>query len=449
MVSDPLPMKVEDVEVRDRGERVGVSNQVTKLSGNHTTHGERALVIGLKTRDMKPWEVTDHLEELELLLQTAGGELVERLIQSRNAPDPATLIGSGKVKELAQRIRESQVQLVVFDWDLTPAQHRNLEKVLGCKVIDRAALILDIFARRARTREARIQVELAQLLYLLPRLTRRWAHLSRQYGGIGTRGPGETQLEIDRQVIRRRIAQLQRELKRVERSREVRRSRRKDLFQVAIIGYTNAGKSTLLNALTHAKAFVEDRLFATLDPLIKAYRYPDGRRVLFTDTVGFIRKLPVGLVASFKSTLEETRQADLLLHLIDLSHPHWELQMERVDEILGEMGIAEKPQLVVFNKVDKITDSAFLEGMRRQYPGALFISALRGIRVWEIPQRVAQFMDHRWVRKFASFKPQEVEVMKEWERTVQVIGRSFREGAIWVEYLVSVEDGDQHRKPLD
>lgn len=449
MVSDPLPMKVEDVEVRDRGERVGVSSQVTKLSGNHTTHGERALVIGLKTRDMKPWEVTDHLEELELLLQTAGGELVERLIQSRNTPDPATLIGSGKVKELAQRIRESEVQLVVFDWDLTPAQHRNLEKALGCKVIDRAALILDIFARRARTREARIQVELAQLLYLLPRLTRRWAHLSRQYGGIGTRGPGETQLEIDRQVIRRRIAQLQRELKRVERSREVRRSRRKDLFQVAIIGYTNAGKSTLLNALTHAKAFVEDRLFATLDPLIKAYRYPDGRRVLFTDTVGFIRKLPVGLVASFKSTLEETRQADLLLHLIDLSHPHWELQMERVDEILGEMGIAEKPQLVVFNKVDKITDSAFLEGMRRQYPGALFISALRGIRVWEIPQRVAQFMDHRWVRKFASFKPQEVEVMKEWERTVQVIGRSFREGAIWVEYLVSVEDGDQHRKPLD
>lgn len=449
MVSDPLPMKVEDVEVRDRGERVGVSNQATKLSGNHTTHGERALVIGLKTRDMKPWEVTDHLEELELLLQTAGGELVERLIQSRNTPDPATLIGSGKVKELAQRIRESEVQLVVFDWDLTPAQHRNLEKALGCKVIDRAALILDIFARRARTREARIQVELAQLLYLLPRLTRRWAHLSRQYGGIGTRGPGETQLEIDRQVIRRRIAQLQRELKRVERSREVRRSRRKDLFQVAIIGYTNAGKSTLLNALTHAKAFVEDRLFATLDPLIKAYRYPDGRRVLFTDTVGFIRKLPVGLVASFKSTLEETRQADLLLHLIDLSHPHWELQMERVDEILGEMGIAEKPQLVVFNKVDKITDSAFLEGMRRQYPGALFISALRGIRVWEIPQRVAQFMDHRWVRKFASFKPQEVEVMKEWERTVQVIGRSFREGAIWVEYLVPVEDGDQHRKPLD
>lgn len=402
---------------------------------------EKAIIVGMKTRGIMPWEVTDHLEELELLLDTAGGVVVERILQQRISPDPSTLIGSGKVRELEHKVKELGVGLVVFDWDLTPAQLRNLERMLGCKVIDRKALILDIFARRARTREARIQVELAQLLYLLPRLTRRWAHLSRQYGGIGTRGPGETQLEIDRQVIRRRIALLRRELARVERSREVRRSRRESQFQVAIIGYTNAGKSTLLNALTRARAFVEDRLFATLDPLIKAYRFPDGsgRRVLFIDTVGFIRKLPVELVASFKSTLEETRRADLLLHVVDLSHPHWELQMERVEEVLTDMGISDKPQILIFNKVDRIKDSAFLEGMGRQYPGALFISALRGIRVWEVPIRISQFMDHTMVRKVAAFRPDEADRLADWEKTVQVIGRTFKDGLIWINYLVPIE----------
>ncbi|MFN3820759.1 MAG: GTPase HflX [bacterium] len=402
---------------------------------------ERAIIVGIKTRGIMPWEVTDHLEELELLLDTAGGVVVERILQQRVSPDPTTLIGLGKVRELEHKVKELGVGLVVFDWDLTPAQLRNLERMLGCKVIDRKALILDIFARRARTREARIQVELAQLLYLLPRLTRRWVHLSRQYGGIGTRGPGETQLEIDRQVIKRRIALLRRELARVEKSREVRRSRRESLFQIAIIGYTNAGKSTLLNALTRARAFVEDRLFATLDPLVKAYRFPDGsnRRVLFIDTVGFIRKLPVELVASFKSTLEETKRADLLLHVVDLSHPHWELQMERVEEVLTDMGIASKPQILIFNKVDRIKDSAFLEGMERQYPGALFISALRGIRIWEVPIRISQFMDHAMVRKVAVFRPDEADRLADWEQTVQVIGRTFKDGLIWINYLVPVE----------
>ncbi len=317
--------------------------------------------MGVQRRGVPIWEVNDHLDELEQLLDTAGGQLIGRIIQERERINARTFLGSGKVVELANLIKATGADLIVFDDDLSPAQMRNLENALDCRVIDRAGLILDIFVQRARSREARIQVELARLTYLLPRLTRRWIHLSRQYGGIGARrGPGETQLEVDRRVLSRRITQLRMELKRIEKAREVRRRKRSKLFKVAIIGYTNTGKSTLLNALTHSKVFVEDRLFATLDATARAYRLPDGTRIVLIDTVGFIRKLPVGLLASFKSTLEESRQADLFLHIVDLSHPHWEAQMARVEEILNELGIQNTPQILLFNKVDLVNDPTLL-----------------------------------------------------------------------------------------
>jgi len=396
---------------------------------------ETAIIVGVKRRGVPAWEVGDNLDELEQLLDTAGGHAVQRIVQDKSAPNPGTFIGRGKVTELAGLAKSEDADLVVFDDDLTPAQVRNLETALGCKVIDRSGLILDIFARRARSREARIQVELAQLLYLMPRLTRRWQHLSRQYGGIGTRGPGETQLEIDRQVIKRRITGLRGQLKRIESAREIRRRRRRDLFKVAIVGYTNAGKSTVLNQLARANAFVEDRLFATLDPMVRVMRLPDDKRILLIDTVGFIRKLPVDLLATFKSTLEESRQADLFLVVVDLAHPHWEEQLARTDEIIRELGLDQTPQILIFNKVDLVNDPVLLEGLARQYPEALFISALRKIRLYEIPGRIARFAEKRWVRKTETFSINDVDRLQEFEVERRVVGRRFRDGMILVDYL--------------
>ena len=360
---------------------------------------EKAVIVGVQRKGVPIWEVNDHLDELEQLLDTAGGETVGRFVQERYTPHAGLFIGEGKVEELAGIIAATDAILTVFDDDLTPGQARNLEKRLSCKVIDRAGLILDIFANRARTREARIQVELAQMLYQLPRLTGKWSHFSRQYGGIGARrGPGETQLEIDKQAIKRKVTQLRAELAHIERSRETRRHKRRNFFKIAIIGYTNAGKSTLLNALTRANVFVEDRLFATLDPTVRSFRLENGQQVLLIDTVGFIRKLPPGLVASFRSTLEESRQADLFIHVVDISHPHWEGQLARTDDLLKELKLDKIPQILALNKVDAVEDTLLLDGLNRQYPGALFISAARGIRLYEIPKRVADFARRRWVQ---------------------------------------------------
>jgi len=397
---------------------------------------DKAILIGVQRKGVPIWEVNDHLDELEQLLDTAGGETVARFVQERYTPHAGLFIGEGKVEELAGIIAATDAVLAVFDDDLTPGQARNLEKRLHCKVMDRAGLILDIFATRARTREARIQVELARSLYLLPRLTGRWSHFSRQYGGVGARrGPGETQLEIDKQAIKRKVTQLRAELARIERSRETRRHKRRDFFKVAIIGYTNAGKSTLLNALTHANVFVENRLFATLDPTVRSLRLDDGQRILLIDTVGFIRKLPPGLVASFRSTLEESRQADLFIHVVDISHPHWEGQLARTDDLLKEMKLDKIPQILALNKVDAIEDATLLEGLNRQYPGALFISASRGIRLYEIPKRIAEFARRRWVRGVVRFKPDEAERLFDFERDVQIVGKSFIDGFIQLEYL--------------
>lgn len=325
-------------------------------------------------------QVEEHLEELARLADTAGAEVVGELTQMLDRPHPATYLGSGKLEELRQRAQDRGATLVLFDDELNPAQGRNVEQALGIRVMDRAELILDIFATRARSSEARMQVELAQLQYMLPRLTRMWTHLEKFRGGIGMRGPGETQLETDRRLVNHRIRVLKERLGDVQRSREVQRSSRRREFRAALVGYTNAGKSSVLRGMSgSADVFVEDRLFATLDPLTREVDLGEGVQVLLTDTVGFVRKLPHQLVASFRATLEETREADLLLHVIDASHPQWEEQRTVVEDVLGDIGAQGTPTVYVFNKVDAL-EPATVEALRTRADGegidAVFVSAV-------------------------------------------------------------------------
>ena len=323
--------------------------------------------------------VTEHLEELTRLVDTAGAEVVGRMSQQIASPNPATLIGEGKVEEVAAAVAEAGASLVIFDEELSPVQGANLERELNVRVMDRPEVILDIFSTRARSHEAKLQVELAQLEYLLPRLTRMWTHLSRIRGGIGLRGPGETQLETDRRIIRQRIQGLKAKLKGVERHRENLRAGRDPMLSVSLVGYTNAGKSSILRALSgQHEIFVEDRLFATLDTLTREVDLGDGQRARVTDTVGFIRKLPHHLVASFRATLEEARAADVLLHVVDASHPDWEGQKRVVERVLAELELADRPTLVVFNKMDAVADPlSFTARVRELYPDALTTSTMR------------------------------------------------------------------------
>jgi len=316
---------------------------------------EAALLVGLKLPRQGQWEVEESLEELGLLAETAGAAVVGKLLQEREVLDPRYLIGRGKALEL-QALCSEGIDLVIIDEELSGSQQRNLELLVGKKVIDRTGLILDIFAQRARTKEGKLQVELAQLAYLLPRLVGKGVLLSRLGGGIGTRGPGETKLELDRRRIRERMAKIEGELAKVRRHRALlRRPRRKlALPTAALVGYTNSGKSSLLNALTHADAYVADKLFATLDPTLRKAILPNGQVVLISDTVGFIRKLPHQLITAFKATLEEVTEADLLLHVIDVSHPQMEAQRQVVEGTLAELGLASKPVIEVYNKIDRL-----------------------------------------------------------------------------------------------
>jgi len=321
------------------------------------------------------------MNELGELAQTAGAEVVGDGIQKMESLQAATFIGKGKAEEFADFCKRHDVDTVIFDDELSPAQSRNLEKIFNCKVLDRTSLILDIFAQRARTREGKLQIELAQLQHLLPRLTRFWGHLSRQAGGIGMRGgEGESQLESDRRKVQERIDKISRDLDLVRRRRATQRAgRQRSQWPLAsIVGYTNAGKSTLLNALTGADVLVKDILFATLDPTTRRLKLPSNQNVLLTDTVGFIRKLPHGLVEAFKATLEEVVQADLLLHVVDISHPQAEKQIVAVNSVLAEIGAGEKSTVMVFNKTDKLTDGGMLNHLREKFPHAVGISAITG-----------------------------------------------------------------------
>ena len=379
---------------------------------------ERAFLVAVQTRARKPtsapasdaspgWDTESSLEELEQLVRTAGGAVAGRAVQRLETPSPAHYIGRGKVREIAAEQSTTGYTLVVFDDELSPSQQRNLENELNVKVLDRTALILDIFAMRARTREGRLQVDLAQSEYLLPRLAGQWSHLERlggsgRQGSIGVRGPGETQLETDRRLARNRIARLKREIEGVRRQRSLyRRQRaRSRVPVVALVGYTNAGKSTLMRALSHADVLVEDRLFATLDPVTRRIRLPCGRSALLTDTVGFIQKLPTQLVAAFQATLEELAEAALLLHVVDITHPDAAGQSQTVEDTLRDLGMAEKPRVTALNKVDLLVgrDGGSIANVEeladydlalaQNRPDAVLLSAERGWGLDELLARI-------------------------------------------------------------
>ena len=341
---------------------------------------EVALLVGAPPKSMSAQTAEEHLEELGRLADTAGAQLAGTLTQRLDSPHPKTYLGEGKTEQLRDLAREMGASLIVFDEELSPAQGKNLELITQVRVMDRAELILDIFATRAQTNEARMQVELAQLQYMLPRLTRMWAHLSRVRGGIGMRGPGETQLETDRRMIGTRIARLKEDLAKVARQRATQRKGRQGTLRASLVGYTNAGKSSVLRGLSGADVLVEDRLFATLDTTTRAVDVGESSEALVTDTVGFIRKLPHHLVASFRATLEEAREADLLLHVIDASHPTWEEQREVVEGVLRELGMSLLPTVLVFNKIDQM-GAEELEALRQRAAVAyghptLFVSSV-------------------------------------------------------------------------
>ncbi len=341
---------------------------------------EKALLIGLERDGVSKWDLRESLDELAELASSAGAEVVGTVTQRLDQPTAPFYIGKGKAEHVAEQCRRDDVTSVIFDDELSPAQGRNLEKLTSRKILDRTQLILDIFAQRARSREGRLQIELAQLQYLLPRLTRMWNHLSRQSGGIGTRGPGETQLEVDRRRVQERIAKLERDLAEVRKHRLIQREgRRRHHWPVAsLVGYTNAGKSTLLNKLTGADVLAADKLFATLDPTTRQFVLPNKQKVLLTDTVGFIKKLPHTVIESFKATLEEVHEADLLIHVVDLSHPNFEEQIAAVNAVVRELDAHGKQTLTVFNKVDAVENRELIRTQLSAIPNSVAISARTG-----------------------------------------------------------------------
>ncbi len=364
---------------------------------------DRVVLVGLQADKTPEQEFEDRLNELVGLVNTAGGKVLETIRQKRSRPHPQTLVGEGKVQEIALRVQTLGANLVAFDRSLSPAQIRNLESQFGVRVVDRTEIILDIFAQRAQSRAGKLQVELAQLEYMLPRLVGRGQAMSRLGGGIGTRGPGETKLETERRSIQKRIARLQREVNELQahRSRMRKQRQKQDVPSVAIVGYTNAGKSTLINALTNAEVYVANQLFATLDPTTRRLSIPNAdtgaaQNILLTDTVGFIQQLPPPLVDAFRATLEEVTEADALLHVVDLSHPTWENQIRSVMEILGEMPIAPGPVLLVFNKLDRVNSNTLAKA-KEEFPLALFISASDRLGLETLRQKLSLLVDYAGV----------------------------------------------------
>ena len=395
---------------------------------------EKVVLVGVITATQNEEKAHEYLDELEFLTYTAGGEVIKRFTQRLDTPNPKTFIGTGKMEELTQFVEENEIGTVIFDDELTPAQQNNIEKILRIKILDRTTLILDIFAQRAQTSYARTQVELAQYQYLLPRLTGLWTHLERQRGGIGMRGPGETEIETDRRIVRDRIALLKKKLETIDRQMATQRSNRGALVRVALIGYTNVGKSTLMNLISKSEVFAENKLFATLDTTVRKVVI-GNLPFLLSDTVGFIRKLPTQLIESFKSTLDEVRDADLLLHVVDISHPNFEDHIASVNQILGEIQSINKPTIMVFNKIDAYThqtidqDDLMTEKtsrhftleewkqtwMNRMNGDAIFISAVNKENIQEFREKVYKKVREIHITRFPynNFLYPEVEIEEE------------------------------------
>lgn len=395
---------------------------------------EKVVLVGVITATQNEEKAHEYLDELEFLTYTAGGEVIKRFTQRLDTPNPKTFIGTGKMEELTQFVEENEIGTIIFDDELTPAQQNNIEKILRIKILDRTTLILDIFAQRAQTSYARTQVELAQYQYLLPRLTGLWTHLERQRGGIGMRGPGETEIETDRRIVRDRIALLKKKLETIDRQMATQRSNRGALVRVALIGYTNVGKSTLMNLISKSEVFAENKLFATLDTTVRKVVI-GNLPFLLSDTVGFIRKLPTQLIESFKSTLDEVRDADLLLHVVDISHPNFEEHIASVNQILGEIQSINKPTIMVFNKIDAYThqtidqDDLMTEKtsqhftleewkqtwMNRMNGDAIFISAVNKENIQEFREKVYKKVREIHITRFPynNFLYPEVEIEEE------------------------------------
>ena len=391
---------------------------------------ERAFIAAVVKKGADPEVVREHLDELVLLLDTAGANVVGRITQERERPDISTAFGKGKVQELKELLDLKPADMVVFDDELSPAQVRNLEKELSVKVLDRSGVILDIFASHARSVEARTQVELAQLEYLLPRLTRMWTHLSKQFGGIGTKGPGETQIETDRRMYRTRMQRLREKLRDIDAQRLVQRKGREGLPRYALVGYTNAGKSSLMRQLTQADVFIEDRLFATLDTTVRSLDLPSGQRTLISDTVGFIRKLPPQLVASFQSTLSETLEADVLLHVVDIANPHFRDHIRVVEETLDALGAQETSQIIVFNKIDLVTDRFLLNDAEAEFPNCVFVSAERGLNMLRLLQRMQEAYDESAILRVLEIPYQEMRIVSKMYEDLEVLHRHDGDNAI-------------------
>lgn len=398
---------------------------------------ERAILIGVRTNDISKEKLEEHLDELEMLADTAGADTVFKIIQDRKRVDSAFFIGKGKAEEIAELIELNDIKLIIFDDDLTQTQARNLEKLFDRKILDRSGLILDIFASHAKTNEAKTQVELAQLQYMLPRLTRAWTHLSKQYGGIGTKGPGETQIETDRRIIRTRISKLKEKLRHIEMQYETKSTRRKDFVTASLVGYTNAGKSTLLNLLTDAGVLAENKLFATLDSTTRNFELAKSKTILLSDTVGFIRKLPHNLVASFKSTLNVVREADIVLHVIDVTHPYFEDHMFVVDETLTELGCDKKTRINIFNKVDALTDKVKIDYVRNKFPGSILISAERGINIGQLKEKLEDIYEQNYVTHKVKLHAKDSRIVSQIHSLAEVLSTEYEDEYVEVAYLAS------------
>lgn len=401
---------------------------------------ERAFIVGVKLQNDTSEEVKESLEELASLVDTAGAEVVESFIQNKTKADSAFFIGKGKVEELKIYAEEAKIDTIIFDTELSPSQIKNLENTIGKKILDRSWVILDIFANRAQTKEAKTQVELAQLKYFMPRLTRQWTHLSRQAGGggVGTKGPGETQLETDKRLIREKITQLERELEEISKQRDIRRRGRKNIFKVILVGYTNVGKSTLMNRLSNAGVLAENRLFATLDSTTRTIELDNKKKFLLSDTVGFINKLPHNLVASFKSTLEEVTEADLLLHVIDVSHNNFVEQMKTVEQVLEELKANDKKTIFVFNKADSVDLEEIAYKIDSKYKkDAVYISAQTGWNIDSLLNKIIEFMESDYVTKEINLKISDSKNISVIHSISEILEEDYQEDKVRIVYRAS------------